>query len=178
MTKRKEIIRKPFFKFRGLSPLAAVLNAQPGAIDTGNKEIEKQCVIAALQKEVNEQKAALCVLVEIMSLPNAELYDRYQYHKWSELNPIVRKYLFQRFNISHYRINGLGIGHCYRIGVEAWSHEHVGQTLTRYGKTTFPISPKNLTDFTQSQLSEMIELMIETLNKKKEEENSSYCSCE
>lgn len=62
------------------------------------------------------------------------------------------------------------------IGMVAYENECIGQTFERYNKKV--VSPKTVADLTQSQLSEMIESMIETLNKKKEEENDKCCSCE
>lgn len=140
-----------------------------------DKELEKECVIAALQKEVNEQKIAICTLVDIISASDEELYSRYKYKKWSNINPIVRKYLCNRFNISHY-YSSCNIGRPVVVGMVAFEHECIGQTFERYNKKI--VSKKTIADLTQSQLSEMIELMIETLNKKKEEGNAKCCSCE
>lgn len=173
-TKRKENIRR-HFKFRGISPLFAILKAEPGAINTGDKNLERECIIAALQKEVNEQKTAICTLVDIISASDEELYNRYKYQKWSNINPIVRKYLRNRFNISNYCAS-FNIVRPTGIGMVAYENECIGQTFERYNKKV--VSPKTVADLTQPQLSEMIESMIETLNKKKEEENAKCCSCE
>lgn len=140
-----------------------------------DKELEKECVIAALQKEVNEQKIAICTLVDIISASDEELYSRYKYRRWSDINPIVGKYLRNRFGISHY-YTSCNIGRPVVVGMVAVENECIGQTFEKYNKKI--VSKKTIADLTQSQLSEMIELMIETLNKKKEEENTKCCSCE
>lgn len=140
-----------------------------------DKELEKECVIAALQKEVNEQKIAICTLVDIISASDEELYSRYKYKKWSNINPIVRKYLCNRFNISHY-YSSCNIGRPVVVGMVAFE-QNVSDKLLK-DTTRKLYLKKTIADLTQSQLSEMIELMIETLNKKKEEGNAKCCSCE
>ncbi|DAB04768.1 TPA: hypothetical protein CPT89_01165 [Candidatus Gastranaerophilales bacterium HUM_11] len=128
-------------------------------VSTPEHQDETKSFLAALQKELEKTKAGALALAELSSMSDMEVYKKYQYRRWDKLTELEDQYLKNRYHlVDVYPALGRVIHDC----------PCVGQVFERYNLHNQ--IKKSLYDFSQSQLSEMIETMVEVLNKKKETE--------
>lgn len=128
----------------------------------------------ALQRKLRDIEFAIPEALELLNLSTLKIYEKYKYTKWSEMPEIVGSYLIERYDFCF--VDTI-IGFYKGNKKIAFRNECLGKTFERYNMQHAPEIRKTLTDLTQEQLSEMIEVMIETLNKKKEREAVS-CATE
>lgn len=132
-----------------------------------SQSLTNECMAESLQKELREIKSAIPEVMELINLPTLKIYEKYKYTKWSEMPDIIRIYLKNRYNFELYNSTfGLYKGHNKLASI----NECLGKSFERYNVQNSPFVKRTLADFTQEQLSEMIEQMIVTLNEKKERE--------
>lgn len=144
------------FKLKKDDALAGVRAAAPCKCEDETRSF-------LLQRELEKTKAGILVLVELSGMNDMEIYKKYQYSRWNEISDLESRYLKKRYFLKS--------AHPYYISVPFMHKgETVGQTFERYDFQNKSNVKKSLYDFTQSQLSEMFEAMIEVINKKKETE--------
>lgn len=132
-----------------------------------NKE---ECCIEALQKRMNSFEKSFVKVFELEQKSDAAIYKEYKYKTWDSLEPVVFSYFQARYNI--YIPCGITPS-IYLKGEKCIStSECIGEFFERYHLQEAATSKlkKQLADFTSAQLSEVVEAVIEVLNKKKEEE--------
>lgn len=105
---------------------------------------------------------------ELEQKSDAAIYNEYKYKTWDSLEPIVISYFQARYNFS-LMPRGYGLANGKKF---ANSSSCVGEFFEKYHlqeAATLKLK-KQLADFTSSQLSEVMEAVVEVLNKKKEAE--------
>lgn len=136
------------------------------------KQLENECCVSALQKRVHELENSFVEILKLEQQNDQQIYKSFQYKTWDKLPPLVSKYLLERYGFTFAKRGTLRwLEECYKKPIK--SSECIGESFDRY-KLEFETNDsrvkKCLADLTSAQLSEVMEAVIDVLNKKKEQE--------
>lgn len=105
--------------------------------NTENVNTENECIMAAMQKKINEleerqqsQEKSMLEIFKLADMNDKEIFTHLQYKKWSEMHDILAKYLCRRFNLNLIERFGIGTP-CIHHAI-AFSDECLGQTFERH----------------------------------------------
>ena len=105
---------------------------------------------------------------ELEQKSDAAIYNEYKYKTWDSLEPAIFSYFKARYGF----IVSPMLLPANLVKKSVTTSECIGQFFERYHLHEAATSKlkKQLADFTSSQLSEVMEAVVEVLNKKKEAE--------
>ena len=135
----------------------------------------EECNLAALNKKVETLEKSFLEVLKLERQNDYQIYKDFQYKTWDSLSPLVYSYLMERYGFTTARIGSPAwLKNCYKKPIK--SSECIGESFDRY-KLEFGLLEPNATklkrrlaDFTSSQLSEVMEAVVEVINQKKETE--------
>lgn len=134
--------------------------------------------MAALNKKVETLEKSFLEVLKLERQNDYQIYKDFQYKTWDSLSPLVYSYLMERYGFTSVPINSPEwLKNCYKKPIT--SSQCVGESFDKYKLEFCLLEPnatklkRRLADFTSSQLSEVMEAVVEVINQKKETEACS-----